>query len=100
MLHQDITAELDVNDVSGPILDLGEQDVQEPEVELDPSTDPIVNALTYPSLEWEEQIRKIEVRKPNVPSPDCQKERVKWVLNLLESEKLEPDPEQIEESLH
>jgi hypothetical protein len=97
--HQGITAEVSINDINGPILDLAEEDIQEPEVELDPSTDPIINTLTYPSLEWEEQIRKIEVRRPNIPSPESQKERVEWVLNVLESEKLEPDPEQIEESL-
>jgi hypothetical protein len=97
--HRSITTKGSINDISGPILDLAEEDVQEPEVELDPSTDPIINTLTYPSLEWEEQIRKIEVRRPNIPSPESQKERVEWILKLLESEKLKPDPEQIEESL-
>lgn len=87
-------------DDNGVILDLPQDEAIQPELELDPETDPIVPSPSYLDSEWERQIKSIQVRKPSIPPPEEQKDRILWILGLLDSEKPEPEPWQVEESLN
>jgi hypothetical protein len=87
-------------ETNGIFLDQPEDEAIEPEIELDPESDPIVPSPIYPDSDWERQIKSVEVRKPKIPSPEEQKDRILWVLGLLNSEKPEPEPWQVEESLN
>jgi hypothetical protein len=53
-----------------------------------------------PDPAWEEKVKGVRVRTPNIPSAEQQKERIAWILGLLDSEKPEPEPEQVTEALH
>jgi hypothetical protein len=87
-------------ETNGIFLDQPEDEAIEPEIELDPEFDPIVPSPTHPDVDWKGQIRSVEVRKPKIPSPEEQKDRISWILGLLDSEKPEPEPWQVEESLN
>jgi hypothetical protein len=44
-------------------------------------------------------IRAIKVRKPKVPSPEEQKQRVRWILGVLDNESEEPTEAQVQEAI-
>jgi hypothetical protein len=76
------------------------ENLESPELELDPNLNPLEAARTRgPDRNWEEKIRNIVVRSPKIPSPESQKERIAWILGILDSEKAEPEPEQVSEAL-
>lgn len=68
------------------------------EIELDPTSDPIVQTASYPDSDWERQIRTIKVREPKNPTLEEQRNKVAWILGLFDSKKPEPEPWQVEES--
>jgi hypothetical protein len=40
-------------------------------------------------------IRQVKVREPKIPTEKEQRDRVKWILAVLENEKKEPTEEQV-----
>jgi hypothetical protein len=86
-------------EANGIFLDQPEDEAIEPDIELNPEADPIVPSPSYPDSDWERQIKSIEVRKPKIPPPEEQKDRISWILGLLDSEKPELEQWQVEEFL-
>jgi hypothetical protein len=71
----------------------------QPEPELDPISDPLEPcSSSFPGPDWENQIRSIEVRKPQIPSAEEQKSRIRWILDTLDSESNEPESWQVEQA--
>jgi hypothetical protein len=71
--------------------------------ELEPDIDLASNPLSAaeseaPNKEWGDMIRSIQVRKPNVPSEQEMRTRMRWLLNLLDAEKEEPTEEQVRQA--
>lgn len=58
----------------------------------------MVQTLLYPDSDWERQTRSIQVRQPKIPSAEEQRKRITTILGILDSEKANPDPGQVEES--
>ena len=70
------------------------------EVQIDPETDPLTQeTATGPTPQWEHEMRKIQPRKIEVPSPDSQVSRLRSILTQMESEPSEPSNELVRESL-
>jgi hypothetical protein len=70
----------------------------EPEIDLE--MDPFQSELpTRPGKEWEQQVQRIEVRKPKALSAEEQKQRVRWIIETMNSEGAEPTEEQVAEAL-
>jgi hypothetical protein len=71
----------------------------EPEPEIDPNLDPLQKSgELLPGPEWEKHIRSLKVRTPNFPSPEEQQQRVKQILEILDTEGTEPEPWQVEQA--
>jgi hypothetical protein len=70
------------------------------EPEIDCGADPFqLDHSGKPEKHWEEHIRKIQVREPNPPSPEQQKQRIRQIISILNSEGAKPTEEQIGEAL-
>jgi hypothetical protein len=79
----------------------GEDGLGEPEPEIDVETDPLsMNRSDKPDRNWEGMIRSLKVRKPKTPSDQEQRERICWILEILNSEGENPSKEQLEEALN
>jgi hypothetical protein len=72
----------------------------ETDPEIDLEEDPMEkNPTSGPDETWEEKIRSIKVRIPDIPSAEEQQKRIAWILGMLDSEQHEPTAEQVSESL-
>jgi hypothetical protein len=78
---------------------MGEEGPCEPEPDIDLAFEPLSAAESEaPNKEWGDMIRSIQVRKPNVPSEQEMRTRMRWLLNLLNAEKEEPNEEQVRQA--
>jgi hypothetical protein len=82
------------------LTDEGEEGLKQFEPEIDIEKDPFQSCQSVkPDKEWEHMIRAIKVRKSDVPSPEEQRQRIRWILGVLESESEEPSESQVQEAL-
>lgn len=90
----------DVNMTEAEVNEGDEDVIHLPEPEIDFETDPFQSdSAMKPGTDWEDRVRRIPARQPKPPSPEQQKQRIRQILSILNSEAAEPTEDQIKEAI-
>jgi hypothetical protein len=77
----------------------GEEGLLEAEPNIHLEADPFEsNSRAGPDHKWKEMIRTIKLRKPEFPSLDEQRARIRELLGMLDAEPDNPSTEQVEQA--